>query len=122
MADKFKFEIIILVCSCLTGVICSKLISAEILSTMSLLGGTTLTAILLFVMAIFTTTSIHGISEDKKTRKKVKSFYIKMGIVSLVAMLLLIVFKAEPITFWVISCILWYLASTIRIAVLWDWF
>ena len=122
MADKFKFEIIILVCSCLTGVICSELISVEKLSITSLLGGVALMAILLFAMALFTITSIHGIPEDKKIRKKVRTFYIQMGIVSLVAMLLLIVFKAEPITFWVISCILWYLLSSIRIAVLWDWF
>jgi hypothetical protein len=121
MADKFKFEIAIIVCACFASIICNELVTAESLSTTLLLGGTVGIPLLLFMMAFFTTTSIHGISEDKKTRKEVKVFYIYMSVVSLVTMLLLIVFGAEPIFFWVVVCILWYLASSVRIAILWDW-
>lgn len=121
MADKFKFEIAIIVCACFASIICNELVTAESLSTTLLLGGTVGIALLLFMMAFFTTTSIHGISEDKKTRKEVKVFYIYMSVVSLVTMLLLIVLGAKPIFFWVVVCILWYLASSIRIAILWDW-
>lgn len=122
MADKFKFEIVIIVCVCLASIICNELVTAKSLSTTLLLGGSIGIALLLFMMAFFTVTSIHGVSDDKKTRKEVKGFYIYMSVVSLAIMLLLIVFGVKPIFFWIEVCILWYLASSVRIAILWDWF
>ena len=121
MADKFKFEVIIFMCACLTGVLCKELATAKILSSTLLYGGILGIAILLFLMSFFTSISIHGV-EDKKSRKDERVFYSILGTFTLIAMLMLILFEAEPIIFWITTCVLWYLTCTIRIVLLWDWF
>jgi Mg2+/Co2+ transporter CorB len=122
MADKFKLEIVILVCACLTGVICEALITTKPLSSLSLCGGMIGIMILLFVIAIFTSISVNEVSENKKDRRKMRNFYGSIGFLAIMMMLLPILFGAVHTMFWVVISILWSFACLVRVAILWDWF
>lgn len=122
MIGKLKLEAFILVFAIITGIICEKLSATALPSTALLYGGIVIITFSLTVIAFVTFLSIHGVSDEKETKKDAKIFYGIMGIVAIMTMLILIVFNIEHTVLIIVTCILWYLASAIRTVSLWDWF
>jgi hypothetical protein len=122
MKEELKFEFLILLCICFTGLLCEKLVTTTSLSPLLLYGGILGVAFLLFVCALFTTMSVSSISDHPEARKNTRVLYGFLSLVAILTLLLLLVFEVESIIFWSIICILWYLTCTIRIALFWKWF
>ena len=122
MENKLKFEAVIIICASITAVILNELITAKALSALALFGGIVGIAFFLFIMTIFASISIHGLPDDRSVRTENRIFYVYIGAIPLITMVVLFTFGAEPIIIWITICVLWYLASAFRIAVLWDWF
>jgi hypothetical protein len=122
MVDKMKFEVVILICALLIGWACQTLVITRLLSPMTLYGCVFGTIFLLFVMGLFSFLSIHGISEDKESRRDAALFYGFLAIVASISMLMLILFEVNNIICWIVACVLWCLACTIRNVKFWSWF
>ena len=121
MKEKLQFEMFILLCLYITGVLCEKLIKTGFQSTIAFYGSIVGIGISLFICAVFITMSISGIPNHSRIRKKTKRFYEILAIIALFSLLIFFIFEVKGIIALSIVCLLWYLANVIRIIMFWDW-
>lgn len=122
MKEELKFEFLILICICFAGILCEKLLATPPLSPLLLYGGILGIALLLFICALFTTISVNSISDHPEAHKNTRILYGIISLIAIITLLLLLVFETNHIVFWMVTCILWYLTCTIRVALFWKWF
>ena len=122
MKEEFKFEFLILLFICFTGFLSEKLVTATSLSPLLLYGGIIGIAISLFVCALFTTISVGSVSDHPEVHKNTRVLYGFLSLIAIIALLLALLFEVNATVFWTVTCILWYLTCTIRVALFWKWF